>query len=158
MIFTDKTSVLEKINCFLDSRSPITIYRPWRRKIGTLLLLVFESSFLLWLCESVRSFMVIWICRFLTLFPHLVKTNDYHLLHIYSTNISHALLQSCCYNLYAYSRSICWATITQMFSLNSNKKLKYDKFCIQTTKHNLAPHNKTWSVRTFFVPSVPFFP
>ena len=64
--------------------------------------------------------------------------------------ISFALLQSSCFNFYVHFRSICLTLFSQMPSLNRYEKVTCENCGTQTTKLNLARHNKSCSAGTLY--------
>ena len=71
--------------------------------------------------------------------------------------ISFVLLPSSRFNLHIYFRLLCLTPIIEMPSLNRNEKVTFDNCGTQTTKLNLACHNKRCSVGTLYSTQCPNF-
>ena len=71
--------------------------------------------------------------------------------------ISFALLQSSCFIYYLHFRSICLTLFTRIASLNRYEKVRCEICCTQTTKLNLARHEKNCSAGTLFCTQCPKF-
>ena len=78
-----------------------------------------------------------------------------YILYKFFAIISFPLLHSSCFNFCVHFRSICLTPFTQMSSLNRYEKVTCENCGTQTTKLNLARHNKSCYAGTLYCTQCP---